>query len=82
VDGTGRIISVGEGNMEYIQNCCWNITGKILLGRSTNKCKDDIKKMEFGWDLIVSGSVAISCDRGNEISGSIKLGLFLDQLND
>ena len=52
--------------------------------RWKNNIKMDLQEVEWGHGLNLSGSgqgqVAGTCEFGNEISGSIKRGEFLDQL--
>jgi hypothetical protein len=61
--------------------------GRRSLGRSTHRWEDIMMEhLEVGWGSMdwINGSgygqVAISCECGNELSGSKKCGEFLDQL--
>jgi hypothetical protein len=62
------------------------IEGKRPLGRPRRRWQDNIK-MDFqevggvvgtGWSWLRIGTVAGTCECGNELSGSIKCGEFLD----
>ena len=59
--------------------------GKRPLGRPRRRWEDNIKMdlqevggVETGWSWLRIGQVAGTCEYGNELSGSIKCGEFLD----
>ena len=59
--------------------------GKRPLGRPRRRWEDNIKMdlrevggVETGWSWLRMGQMAGTCEYGDELSGSIKCGEFLD----
>jgi len=83
---TDNVARLGERKVEY-RVCVGKREGKRPLGRPRRRWEDNIKMdlqevRMWGYGLDRSGSgygqVAGTCDCGNEPSGSIKCGEFLD----
>jgi len=83
---TDNVARLGERKVEY-RVCVGEREGKRPLGRPRRRWEDNIKMdlqevRMWGYGLDRSGSgygqVAGTCDCGNEPSGSIKCGEFLD----
>jgi hypothetical protein len=81
----GHVADIGERRGVY-RFLVGKPEGKIQLGRHRHRLEDNIKKdlREGGWGYELyrfgprQGHVAGTCDCGNEPSGSIKCGEFLD----
>ena len=56
--------------------------GKRPLGRPRRRWEDnmkmDLQEVETGWSWLRMGQMAGTCEYGNELSGSIKCGEFLE----
>ena len=56
--------------------------GKRPLGRPRRRWEDnmkmDLQEVETGWSWLRMGQMAGTCECGNELSGSIKCGEFLE----
>ena len=80
---TGHVARMGETRCVYMV-FVGKSEGKRPLGRPRHRLEDnikmDIQKVGCGLDHAVSGygQVAGTCEYGNELSGSIKCGEFLD----
>jgi hypothetical protein len=82
------MLSLHRRNQKCIQNFSEKPEGKIPLGRPRRRWDDKIKfglkeaKWVWGCEMESSdsgwGSLAGSCEKGNESLGSIKDGEFLD----
>jgi hypothetical protein len=77
----GHVARMGEGRGMHrvlVGKPEW----KRLLGRPRRRWEDNIKmdlqEVETGWSWLRMGQMAGTCECGNELSGSIKCGEFLD----
>ena len=78
----GHVARMGERRGVY-RVLVWKRNGKRTLGRPRPRWEDNIKTdiQEVrcgGMDWTGQGQVVDTCEKGNESSGSIKCGEFLD----